>query len=336
MEGECPNEELLAAYLDGELEPLATDEVRAHVEACATCLGLLAEVVDDPEAAQSEHEGFDRYVLGRRLGAGAMGIVHEAFDPELKRKVAIKLVRASAGPDRAAEHARMLREAQAMARLAHPNLVPVLAVGTRDEDLYLVMELIEGPSLRAWLTSSAHDWREVLRAYVAAGRGLAAAHAAGVVHRDFKPDNVLVSAQGDDIAARVRVIDFGLARFVGAVEPAIATIPSGSEQLERTAAGVLLGTPAYMAPEQRVDAAVDARADQFALAVALWEGLFGERPFSGRTHSALQEAIESGKLQRPAARRGVPTRVVRALERALAAKPELRFADMTAFVDALE
>ncbi len=349
----CPNEELLAAYLDGELDAQASADVRAHIDGCSSCLGLLAEVVDGDAATEAPgkapdalDEGtFDRYVVGRRLGAGAMGVVFEAFDPQLQRRVAIKLVRASPGPDRAREHARMLREAQAMARLSHPNLVPVLAVGTKGDDLYLVLELVQGTTLRAWLAAAPRPWRTVVRAYVAAGRGLAAAHAAGVVHRDFKPDNVLMSAAPDGVAARddeasvaqrVRVIDFGLARLVDTHEPPLVAAVASGDDAERTGAGVMLGTPAYMPPEQRLHAAVDARADQFALAVSVWEGVFGERPFAGRSHAALHEAAERGELRRPATLARVPVRLRRTIERALSAKPEQRFADMTAFVDAME
>lgn len=352
VSGECPSEELLAAYLERALDAEATATIRAHLDGCALCIALLAEVVDVAEPTvghdgtqprsddRDELTSFDRYEVIRKLGAGSMGVVFEAVDPQLARKVAIKVVRASPGPDREREQARMLREAQAMARLSHPNLVPVLAVGTRGDALYMVLELVGGPTLRAWLAASSRPWRVVVAAYVAAGRGLAAAHVAGVVHRDFKPDNVLVAGSDNGsttIADRIRVIDFGLARLIGTpdIESSGGEI-SGPVIVEQTAAGVLLGTPAYMAPEQRIDPAVDARADQFALAVSTWEGLYGERPFAGRSHAALHEAIASGAIRRPPTTSPVPPAVRRVLERGLSAAPADRFADVTAMVDALE
>jgi tetratricopeptide (TPR) repeat protein len=208
----------------------------------------------------------------RELGAGGMGIVFEAYDPDLDRRVAIKVVR---GRDASTEAgARLIREAQAMAKLAHQNVVAVHEVGTIEGEVFLVMELVPGETLAVWLEAP-RAWREIVGAFVQAGDGLAAAHAAGLIHRDFKPTNVLV-----DHAGRVRVGDFGLAR-----EDDIE-LAKGSERL-------VAGTPGYMAPEQRVGDPVDARADQYAFAVSLQQALrkAGVKP-PRRVRNAIQRGLE--------------------------------------------
>ncbi|HKV08322.1 MAG TPA: serine/threonine-protein kinase [Thermoanaerobaculia bacterium] len=243
-----------------------------------------------------------RYVILDRLGGGGMGVVYTAYDPELDRKVALKLVR----PDRAAGEAarlRLLREAQAIARLSHPNVVAVFDAGTFGDQVFLAMEHVEGTTLRRWLDEERWPWGEVVGRFVLAGRGLAAAHAAGLVHCDFKPDNVLLGQDG-----RVRVADFGLARAVGEID---------LEEL-----GVAMGTPGYMAPEQLRGERTDARSDQFSFCVALWEALYGERPFSNTTP------------QIPAGSR-VPDRLRQALLRGLSADPAARYPGMEELLDHL-
>src|SRR5690606_12560399 len=198
------------------------------------------------------------------------------------RPIAIKLVHAHlADPS---STARLRVEARALARLAHPNVVHVYEVGEHDGRTYLAMEGIEGGSWRDWLaTQPGPRWEQVLAAYLDAGRGLAAAHRAGVIHRDFKPDNVLRGSDG-----RVAVVDFGLAALEHGDPAPSAPMPgeegeawrSGAPTHDRT--GEIAGTPAYMPPEQFRGRA-DARADQFALCVSLYEGLWGRRPFSRRT-----------------------------------------------------
>ncbi|HEY0477523.1 MAG TPA: serine/threonine-protein kinase [Kofleriaceae bacterium] len=225
-----------------------------------------------------------QFVLLEHIGAGGMGEVFAAFDDKLERKVAIKLVATQASGDRARQ--RLLREAQALARLSHPNVVTVYEVDALpDGGLFIAMELVKGQTLRAWQRGRA--WRDLVATYAAAGRGLAAAHASGIVHRDFKPDNVLV---GDD--GRVRVADFGLAFAVNdAIEPpapgasgvsgapeAHGADPAAPPARGLTVEGRFAGTPGYMAPEQLACAAVDARADQYSFCVALYEALHGERP----------------------------------------------------------
>jgi tetratricopeptide (TPR) repeat protein/predicted Ser/Thr protein kinase len=215
-----------------------------------------------------------RYVILDRIGAGGMGVVYAAYDPELDRRVALKLLRTDrfAAPG----HLRLLREAKALARLTHPNVVAVHDAGTFGDQVFVAMELVEGETLRQWLAEGTRSWREVLDRLLAAGRGLAAAHAAGLVHRDFKPENVLLGRDG-----RVRVVDFGLAKALAdaAEEELPAPDSSGVLASPLTEWGAVLGTPAYMAPEQIRGIAADARSDQFSFCVALYEALYGERPF---------------------------------------------------------
>ncbi|MCB9701905.1 MAG: serine/threonine protein kinase [Myxococcales bacterium] len=277
-----------------------------------------------------------RYVLLDRLGAGAMGEVYSAHDRELDRQVAIKFLQ----PGLASEglRVRLRREAQAMARLSHPNVVTVHDVGEEEGQIFVAMEYVRGVTLRAWLGAQARSWQEILEVFVPIGRGLAAAHAAGIVHRDFKPDNVMVGEDG-----RPRVMDFGLARAdegdVGAAlrGSSSGSSPSGSAlTMSLTQAGAILGTPVYMAPELWSGAIADARCDLFAYCVALWEALWGERPFAGASLPALIRSVSGGALVAPKGASRVPTRVRRAIERGLARQPETRWASMDALVAELE
>ncbi|HET6585525.1 MAG TPA: serine/threonine-protein kinase, partial [Nannocystaceae bacterium] len=219
-----------------------------------------------------------RYVLLERIGMGGMGIVYAAFDPELDRRVALKLLRGSAGEARA--DLRLLREARALAKLTHPNVVPVFDVGSAAGRPYVAMEFVEGQTLTRWLAARPRSQAEILRVFGEAGRGLAAAHAIGIVHRDFKPDNVLLGGSGDDgrVPAIVRVGDFGLARPVTATSSrtsadAIALPSDADEPLDAsplTRVGLVLGTPSYMAPEQHRGEDATPATDQYALCVSLY------------------------------------------------------------------
>ena len=260
-----------------------------------------------------------RYSLERELGAGGMGVVHVAFDPDLERRVALKVLRGATGADAAK---RLQREARAMARLNHPNVVTVHEVGSVAGRDYVAMELIDGESLAEWLRTNEHAPHEIIQAFLAAGRGLAAAHAAGIVHRDFKPHNVLRSNDG-----RVCVTDFGLAREASAAEakaPAAAGEPSSLSGL--TVSGSVLGTPAYMAPEQWEGGEVTPATDQFGYCVALWEALAGERPYRGATAAELRTQVTEGPRVLDAS--GIPRRVRPILRRGLDPDPGKRWRNM--------
>ncbi|HWB79073.1 MAG TPA: serine/threonine-protein kinase, partial [Nannocystaceae bacterium] len=244
-----------------------------------------------------------RYTVLKRIGQGGMGVVYAAYDTELDRKVALKLLHGEGGDT----GERLTREAKALAKLSHPSIVAVHEVGVHDGNVFVAMEFVDGETLREHVLRHTLDWRELVALYVQAGRGLAAAHAAGLVHRDFKPDNALVADAGD-AGLRVRVLDFGLARDVGDRE---AAHPLGSDAaidraVELTRTGTLLGTPAYMAPEQYVGTAVDAYADQFAFCVSLWEAIYRERPFDDTSVATVAAAIMSGRRRPPPAGSRVP------------------------------
>jgi serine/threonine protein kinase len=275
-----------------------------------------------------------RFTVLRVLGEGGMGIVFAAYDDELDRRVALKLVRPSLYPGSNGP-TRMLREAQALAKLSHPNVVQVYEVGQVEGQVFLALEFVRGVTLREWLAEASRPWRAVVEIFVQAGRGLAAAHAHGLIHRDFKPDNVLIDRDG-----RARVLDFGLARAEGTAgvdeysEPS-HTMSSSSFDASLTATGTLLGTPAYMSPEQFRRAPADARSDQFGFCVSLYEGLFGIRPFSGRTIEELAKEMCCGRMVAPTDRRGVPAWLTRAVMRGLAVDPEARWPSMDALLDHL-
>ncbi len=284
-----------------------------------------------------------RFAVLRRLGAGGMGVVYSGFDEQLDRKVAIKLLLTSLGGSLPKEleeqRARLMREAQAMAKLSHPNVITVHDVGEFRGQVFVAMEFIDGTTLDGWRKAEDRTWREVLDVFLAAGSGLAAAHHGGLVHRDFKPDNVLV---GDD--GRVRVADFGMARTPGAT--LVDEVDEGDGQLDAreptlTRTGVLAGTPGYMSPEQFEGGRVDARADQFAFCVALHEAVWGVRPFEGETLGELAAAVVAGRAStfETEARAEFDPHLVSAIgsvvERGLATAPEDRFASMSELIEQL-
>lgn len=271
-------------------------------------------------------ERIGRYRLERVLGRGGMGVVHAARDPDLDRVVALKVMHESRG------QARLVREAQAMARLRHPNVLTVHDVGVSDDRVYITMELVEGTTLRAWQTAAPRTWREVVTMYIAAGRGLVAAHDAGIVHRDFNPGNVLVGKDGS-----IRVADFGLARALELPDeerPAGPTSTSNVGGDALTTVGTVVGTPAYMAPEQHEGDPVGPLADQFAFAAAMWEALAGARPFVGASIEELALAKREARLG-PTPRHA-PGWLVAHLRRALRPDPGDRHASMADLVRALE
>jgi tetratricopeptide (TPR) repeat protein/predicted Ser/Thr protein kinase len=310
-----------------------------------------------------------RFTLLESIGSGSMGEIFAAYDEQLDRKVALKLVRAGARAATRAD-ARLLREAQTLARLSHPNVVQVYEAGTYENRVFIAMEFIHGVTLSRWLETLADmpaglRRREVLRIFIAAGRGLEAAHRAGLAHRDFKPDNALV---GDD--GRVRVVDFGLARAVGDGSESLggpggasadgaralasgadaqSTVTLGHDEqsaresgprleaaIKLTATGTILGTPRYMAPEQMRGQLADHRSDQFSFCVALYHALYGVFPFAGKSFFELTLALDSGEIVPPPRGVEVPAAIRQALLRGLARDPAARFPDMGALLDALE
>ena len=309
-------------------------------------------VVDIDEARDWSGQRLDRYLVLHRIGRGGMGDVLLAYDPELDRRVAIKLMRARARREERDEdaQARLLREAQALARLSHPNVVAVHDVGTAEGRVWVAMEYIEGVTLDRWFAPHP-PWREVVAKVRAAGLGLAAAHESGVVHRDFKPGNVMVGEDG-----RVRVLDFGLAREVGSTvapsnsgqpwsEPAesldgdLSSLSGDSRtgmSAPLTQTGLVLGTPAYMSAEQFDGEPVDGRTDQFALCVVLYEGLYGHRPFVGGSTKKLADAVRAGDIRRPEHTRGVPHRIETIVVRGLSPKPADRYPSMEALLSELD
>jgi WD40 repeat protein/predicted Ser/Thr protein kinase len=279
-----------------------------------------------------------RFTIVRELGAGGMGVVYVAYDEQLDRRVAVKLLRGSESDVEA--KLRLQREAQAMARLSHPNVVTVHEVGTFQDQVFVAMEFVDGQDLRAWSKAERRDWRSIVAIFNQAGEGLAAAHDGGIVHRDFKPDNVLVGKDG-----RVRVADFGLAHAFDAttIDSAEARVTVDDSDVERsgglegslTKTGTIMGTPAYMAPEQFEGSRTDARSDQFCFCVALWEGLYGRRPFSGPNLIALSNAVMDGRIDPPPADAEVPAWLHAVLIRGLSPRAEDRWPSMRALLDAL-
>ncbi len=291
---------------------------------------------DDPNAPPGGRLG--RYIVLAKLGAGAMGVVFSAHDPELDRKVAIKLLKFGEWDEEDAR-LRLQREAQALARLAHRNVVAVYDVGVHERQLFLAMEFVSGQTIGQWMRSvkSPRPWREVVAVFVQAGRGLAAAHGAGLIHRDFKPDNGMIDEDG-----QVRVMDFGLARASESAEPmtdddAMERSAPSTQALasELTQSGALLGTPAYMSAEQLNRKSADARSDQFSFCVALYEALYGERPFTSTTLVELILAVNQGEVRPPPQGSTVPAWLRGVVLRGLAFEPDDRHPSMQALLDAL-
>ncbi|MBL4689410.1 MAG: protein kinase, partial [Nannocystaceae bacterium] len=338
----CPADDVLHGFVEGLLSADELRELERHLEVCAACRDVAASASaavtaisdTDPGAgdANGSHERppvagrIGRYAVLGHLGAGAMGIVLRAYDPKLEREVALKILRGAMSQD---SRMRLVREAKAMAKLNHPNVVGLYDVEIEPDCVVVVMELVRGLTLRTWMARRP-QWPEVLEHFGQAGRGLAAAHAAGLLHRDFKPANVLV---GDD--GRVRVTDFGIAR-AQASGPSPDTGPAvpPAQDPALTEAGVVVGTPAYMAPEQHRGLPLTTAADQYAFATALFEALTGSRPHQGLPTEALAEAKLRGSPAWPRDT-GVPARVCEAVCRGLAPNPGDRFPSMDAMLRAL-
>jgi tetratricopeptide (TPR) repeat protein len=333
----CLDDELAARFASGAATPVEIADIESHLDGCATCRRTVAALAagaapvlhsfvhpdhldTEPVEALSETTAPDagarigRYVTLGTLGRGGMGVVVAAHDPELDRRIAIKLVHPALWRTASEKARELLRaEARAMARLVHPNVVTVHDLGTVGDQLFVAMELVEGTSLDAWRRAAPRTWREVLAVCIQAGRGIAAAHRAGLVHRDVKPQNVLVDRHG-----HARITDFGLAALIH-VGPVVAEAGPA-------------GTPAYMSPEQHRCDEVGPPSDQFNFCVMLYEALFGERPFAGATPSAVALEVLAGRMRDLPRRPHLPLRVRRALRRGLATDPAARFPDMEALL----
>ncbi len=354
---DCPEAEALVALAFGGLSAERRTEIANHASGCAPCHAALDALLpahaadgrddremDAPGTVCSEAETLpvsdddrrprhrlaagdrvDRYVIEAVLGQGGMGVVYRAKDPELGRAVAIKVLQRRTGSSE-----RLRREAQALAKLSHPNVVTVHDVGTHDGQPFIAMALVEGDTLRHWLTTP-RTRRAVLEVLLAAGRGIAAAHEVGLIHRDLKPDNIFVARN-----RQVLVGDFGLARGIdGAEHEAGGTANEAEPAPSLTRSGTVLGTPTYMAPEHAAGHPTMA-SDQFSFCVTAWEAFTGARPFAGATIARILANICSGSVTEPEDDRALPPPFAAALRRGLAADPSQRFPSMVALLSALE
>jgi len=326
----CPAEVVLFRFAEGLLESGELEALEQHLASCELCSDLLSLAADETAAGQppvqpppaspaAEHQTLGRYVILERLGWGAMGIVFRAYDPKLRREVALKQLHASLGPT---ESERLVREGRTLAQLNHPHVVAVYDVELDGDEPAIVMEMIRGATLDEWLETE-RSWQEILTCLRNAGRGLSAAHAAGLLHRDFKPANVMVGSDG-----RVRVTDFGIAGQ-------LVTPPGAAPQVvQQTKTLGTIGTPAYMAPEQHAQAPLTHAADQYAFALTLRQALTNKRPFSGVPSDALGAAKRDGPPPWPQGATW-PRRVEQAIDRAMLPNPQARFASMDALLAAL-
>ena len=334
----CLDVETVIQYVDGLLDTERHGAADRHLSDCFECRQMVAELARDIDATIGDNaerryplsrgDKVGRYTVIALRGRGGMGLVYEAHDPKLDRQVAIKLVGLGGTPiDVDRDDTRLLREARALARLSHPNVVTVFEVGTEDDWIYIAMEYLDGGTLADWLKVS-RPAEEVTQALLGVGRGLAAAHDAGLVHRDVKPGNIIVDDSGKAV-----LVDFGLVTAEHHSEPETPT--DDAMALSRlTMTGAFVGTPAYMAPEQHFGDAVDARSDQWAFSACLYEALVGHRPFVGKSVAELKQRIATTVV--PAIPGQVPRRVRRAVIRGLSRNPKDRFASMRDMVRALE
>jgi tetratricopeptide (TPR) repeat protein/tRNA A-37 threonylcarbamoyl transferase component Bud32 len=342
----CLEPNQLFDFANGIAPAEARAAIEAHLDSCASCRTVVAEAMrtsstgarlestvtpgtagiasDLPAGTRVE-----RFAILERAGAGAMGVVYAAYDPILDRRCALKLLLGGVhGPDLEEQRGRLLREARALARLNHPNVVAVHEVLSWNDQIAVAMEYVDGVTLSQWLREAERPMAQVLDVMLQAGRGLAAAHAAGVIHRDFKPDNVLLGHDG-----RARVSDFGLAR--PEVRPPLSALPEAQAHSLDVLSRPFVGTPAYMAPEQIERGSADERSDQFSFCVTLFEVLYKTRPFTGTSLAQMLQSQKEGRLPLPPGGFRAPRRLQQVLGRGLAPNPEDRYPSMQALVHAL-
>jgi serine/threonine protein kinase len=350
-------------YVAGHLQNQSQRDAELHLVSCERCQRELAAMqldstsndsvtaapVEFVELARGTNVG--RYQVESVLGAGGMGVVYAALDTELHRKVALKCVKVTSTDDEKFEQAqdRLIREARAMAALQHPNIVAVYDVGKFGDQVYVAMQLVDGGNFRTWCAAKARSLDEIVKILLEIGHGLSAAHAINLVHRDIKPDNILVSSRGT-----ARLTDFGIARRLD-VRTATGThnikalgaselefrrrsqplVLEGGDTIGMTRVGAVMGTPAYMSPEQAMGQVADQKSDQFSYAVMAWEAIFRVRPFAGTTFSEIQANIIMGEIVRPPSVIA-PKAMESVFRRAIHSEPAQRFASMRELVAALE
>lgn len=350
---ECPDEDALLAFVSGESSSLESAALERHLDGCEVCSELVALLARSPLVDSSSDAGSDdrssdgsdtdaplgdvstilprrlvrgdtvgRYIVLDELGHGGMGVVYAGYDPDVDRKLALKFLRPRLARDTQGR-ARLLREAKTLGAVSHPNIVTVFDVGTEGDQVFIAMELVVGRTLRDWVAGSRVDWRTVARCYADAGRGLVAAHALGIVHRDFKPSNAIL---GDD--GRVVVVDFGLALADRAPRIERAADSGGrTTTTQLSAAGLVVGTPTYMAPEQAAGGRASVASDQYSFCVSLCEALVEHASTPGasdgpadltRVPRALRSLLRRGLSEDPSRRHPSMAALVRALDKAIA------------------
>ncbi|MEM7158560.1 MAG: protein kinase [Myxococcota bacterium] len=343
---ECLHDAVMADLAGNKLSSAQREAAMEHVEQCPSCDERLQELLfgedeatvqaaagvlettDDDLGQTLPGRTLGRYLIIEQVGKGALGAVFAAYDPELDRRVAIKVLHRNVSADDAQLRDNLRQEARIMAKLSHPNVVPIFDVGIADERLFIAMELIDGVTLRDWDLPEEGGWKAVRDVYEKAGIGLAAAHEAGLIYRDFKPSNVMLGHDG-----RVRVLDFGIAEAV--FKPMVSPDAIGRDPSVQGPSGGI-GTPGYMAPEQySADTKIDGRADQYAFCVSLYQSLYGNRPFGGRTLDIVRKNTLEQNWSQPLRDPGVPSWLRATIIRGLSLHPEQRWPDMESLLHAL-